>query len=64
MEYRLSQRCCRKDGDFIEGVRALLIDKDQAPKWKPSALEEVTEEYVEGFFREFDESEGCSDVVF
>lgn len=32
------------------GVRALLIDKDQSPKWDPSTLEGVTQEIVDHFF--------------
>lgn len=36
--------------DFYEGVRALLIDKDQAPKWQPSKLAEVTPEMVASYF--------------
>jgi enoyl-CoA hydratase len=31
-----------EDGEFIEGIRALLVDKDKAPKWKPPTLEAVT----------------------
>ncbi|NXI41371.1 HIBCH protein, partial [Galbula dea] len=49
MEYRLSQACLRGH-DFYEGVRAVLIDKDQLPKWKPAALEEVTDEFVDNCF--------------
>ncbi|XP_060784998.1 3-hydroxyisobutyryl-CoA hydrolase, mitochondrial isoform X2 [Neoarius graeffei] len=49
MEYRLSQACMRGH-DFYEGVRAVLIDKDQSPKWKPAALAEVSEQYVEESF--------------
>jgi enoyl-CoA hydratase/carnithine racemase len=51
MEFRLSQACMRsKTSDFVEGVRATLIDKDKKPKWNPSTLEEVTDEMVEGYF--------------
>lgn len=49
MEYRMVVRFL-ENSDFKEGVRALLIDKDQNPKWNPSTLEEVTEERVNSFF--------------
>ncbi|XP_029936236.1 3-hydroxyisobutyryl-CoA hydrolase, mitochondrial [Myripristis murdjan] len=49
MEYRLSQACMR-GCDFYEGVRALLIDKDQSPKWNPSSLEEISDQSVEECF--------------
>jgi enoyl-CoA hydratase/carnithine racemase len=41
-----------EQGDFLEGVRAVLIDKDGAPRWRPSRIEEVTDPMVEDFFRE------------
>ncbi|XP_064925937.1 3-hydroxyisobutyryl-CoA hydrolase, mitochondrial isoform X2 [Columba livia] len=50
MEYRLSQACL-KGHDFYEGVRAVLIDKDQSPKWRPAALEEVSDEFVDNCFK-------------
>ncbi|XP_077175590.1 3-hydroxyisobutyryl-CoA hydrolase, mitochondrial [Paroedura picta] len=50
MEYRLSQ-ACMKGHDFYEGVRAVIIDKDQSPKWKPATLEEVTDEFLDSCFR-------------
>ncbi|XP_043478549.1 3-hydroxyisobutyryl-CoA hydrolase, mitochondrial [Leptopilina heterotoma] len=46
MEYRLACACLSKDDDFYEGVRALLVDKDQKPVWNPKSLNEVTDELV------------------
>ena len=31
----------RQDGDFLEGVRALIIEKDKNPKWSHSHLQDV-----------------------
>jgi enoyl-CoA hydratase/carnithine racemase len=39
-------------GDFVEGVRAVLIDKDNAPRWRPSRIEDVSETSIEAFFRQ------------
>lgn len=39
------------DSDLKEGCRALLIDKDFKPKWKPAILHDVTEEHVQRFFK-------------
>jgi enoyl-CoA hydratase/carnithine racemase len=41
---------CFEQGDFMEGVRALLIDKDNSPRWTPNRLEDVTAASVEAFF--------------
>jgi enoyl-CoA hydratase/carnithine racemase len=51
IEYRMSQRGMQKGHDFFEGVRALLIDKDQKPKWNPPTIEGVTRELVEEHFK-------------
>ncbi|KAG8652150.1 3-hydroxyisobutyryl-CoA hydrolase 1-like isoform X1 [Manihot esculenta] len=40
--------------DFYEGSRAMLIDKDKKPKWKPSKLELVSEEMVDRYFTGID----------
>jgi enoyl-CoA hydratase/carnithine racemase len=37
-------------GEVIEGVRALVIDKDNAPRWNPPRLADVTPEMVAAFF--------------
>jgi enoyl-CoA hydratase/carnithine racemase len=37
-------------GEVLEGIRALVIDKDYAPKWNPPTLAEVTDEMVAQFF--------------
>uniref|UniRef100_A0A8C0XMF9 3-hydroxyisobutyryl-CoA hydrolase n=1 Tax=Castor canadensis TaxID=51338 RepID=A0A8C0XMF9_CASCN len=59
MEYRLSQ-ACMEGHDFHEGVRAVLIDKDQSPKWKPADLQEVTKEDVNNYFKPL----GSNDLEF
>lgn len=40
--------------DFKEGVRALLIDKDQSPQWNPASHDEVTREWIESYFTPLD----------
>ncbi len=49
MEYRLSQHFCAGH-DFREGIRAVVIDKDNAPRWRPERLEDVSEADVEAYF--------------
>ncbi len=49
VEFQLSQIFIKKH-DFFEGVRAVLIDKDQTPLWSPSTLEEIDFSIVEEYF--------------
>ena len=49
LEYGIVVRMFRHP-DFIEGVRALLIDKDNAPRWSPPTPEEVTDEMIDRIF--------------
>jgi enoyl-CoA hydratase len=44
MEYKLACYCLEHH-DFIEGIRAAVIDKDQNPKWQPEKLSEVVEDF-------------------
>jgi len=53
MEYRLARRCMAGH-DFFEGVRAVLVDKDNAPAWQPATLEAVTEAHVQAYFAPLD----------
>lgn len=48
-EYIVSLHC-GKQGDFQEGIRALLVDKDRQPKWNPSTLDQATDAWVQQFF--------------
>ena len=37
--------------DTVEGIRALAVDKDHAPKWQPQRLEDISEDMVTPFFQ-------------
>ncbi|WP_114970371.1 enoyl-CoA hydratase/isomerase family protein [Rhodoferax ferrireducens] len=37
-------------GETVEGIRALAVDKDSSPRWNPARIEEVTPDMVEPFF--------------
>ncbi len=49
LEYRLTNRFMRGH-DFYEGVRAIIIDKDQKPRWQPAALADVEAAEVDRYF--------------
>ena len=49
-EFRIVSRIVY-EGDFYEGVRALIIDKDNHPRWQPATLAEVTTRTSSGISR-------------
>ena len=48
-EYRIVSRIARGH-DFYEGVRAVVIDKDQAPRWQPATLDDVKQADIDAYF--------------
>jgi enoyl-CoA hydratase len=48
-EYRIVSRVVRGH-DFYEGVRAVIVDKDQAPRWQPAVLAAVADAEIERHF--------------
>ena len=50
MELNASIGCC-VHGNFVEGVRALLVDKDKQPRWQQASLDEVTPELIADHLR-------------
>lgn len=59
MEFRLSQACLAGH-DFLEGVRAVVIDKDMEPEWDPATLAGVDEAMVAACF----EAQPWPDLTF
>ena len=53
MEYRIVSRI-PQGVDFYEGVRAVIIDKDNAPKWRPDRLEDVAFADIDAYFAPLD----------
>ncbi|NBN62532.1 enoyl-CoA hydratase/isomerase family protein [Pannonibacter tanglangensis] len=51
MEFRIVSEIL-KHGDFYEGVRAVLIDKDNAPRWSPERLDQVDSAALGAYFGE------------
>ncbi len=56
-EHRISARVAL-GADFIEGVRAVIEEKDNAPRWSPASLAEVTEAMLDDIFAPLPEGEG------
>jgi len=49
-DFRVSLACVAEH-DFIEGIRAAIVDKDRNPVWRPNKLEAVTPDIVERHFK-------------
>ena len=58
-DYRISLACIAGH-DFIEGIRATIVDKDRKPAWRPDQLAAVTPEIVDRNFR----SVGALELTF
>ncbi|MEL1251302.1 enoyl-CoA hydratase/isomerase family protein [Aurantiacibacter gilvus] len=61
MEYRIAARMIMRP-DFAEGVRAVLVDKDNAPQWSPATAEGVTQDMVDAVFSPLPEGEEWTPV--
>ncbi|MEM9966265.1 MAG: enoyl-CoA hydratase/isomerase family protein, partial [Asticcacaulis sp.] len=53
MEYRIACRMCQSN-DFVEGVRAILEEKDMSPRWSPVSIGCVPEATVAMMFAPLD----------
>ena len=49
-DYRIALACIAGH-DFIEGIRATIVDKDRNPAWRPDKIEAVTPDIVDRHFR-------------
>jgi len=49
LEFVVSLHCAARP-DFVEGIRALIVEKDQKPQWNPAHLADATPAWVDGFF--------------
>jgi enoyl-CoA hydratase len=55
-DYRLASRFILGH-DFYEGVRAVLVDRDHAPRWEPARLADVSDLRIEAYFASLGEGE-------
>ncbi|KAG7568879.1 Enoyl-CoA hydratase/isomerase HIBYL-CoA-H type [Arabidopsis thaliana x Arabidopsis arenosa] len=65
-EYRMVCHVMKGDlsNDFVEGCRAILVDKDRNPKWEPRRLEDMKDSMVDQYFERVEEEEGWEDLKF
>jgi enoyl-CoA hydratase len=59
LEYRMTQHVMAAH-DFYEGIRAVLVDKDQKPRWQPASLAEIDDKAAEAYFAPL----GAGELVF
>lgn len=50
LEFRIVSRVL-EGSDFFEGIRSVVVDKDNAPKWKPARLEDVDRDEMASYFQ-------------
>ncbi|MFC5374569.1 enoyl-CoA hydratase/isomerase family protein [Brevundimonas faecalis] len=62
MEYALGGRVVRTH-DFQEGVRAVIVDKDNAPRWSPAELSAVSDDLIEDLFAPLPEGEAWKPLI-
>ncbi|MFN9846746.1 MAG: enoyl-CoA hydratase/isomerase family protein, partial [Alphaproteobacteria bacterium] len=62
MEYRIGARVVQRH-DFLEGVRAVIGDKDNTPRWNPPTLEAVSEDLLDGIFAPLPSAEAWSPLT-
>lgn len=60
MEFRLVSRIVLDGKDFYEGVRALLVEKDKSPKWRPATLDAVSQADIQAHFADL----GADELTF
>ena len=53
---------CARNGEFVEGVRALLIDKDNAPAWQQT-YDSIGTQWVESHFVPLLETSPLADLL-
>jgi len=49
LEYRLTQHVMAAH-DFYEGIRAVLVDRDHKPRWRPASLAAIDDSMVDSYF--------------
>ncbi|WP_242150282.1 enoyl-CoA hydratase/isomerase family protein [Sphingomonas sp. BAUL-RG-20F-R05-02] len=60
-EYAVATRVVQRH-DFTEGVRALIVDKDNAPLWQPATLDAVSDHVIDQIFAPLPDSDAWSPV--